>query len=140
MMVMNRRDTAKAIWVTKDGRRIRMTEMDDGHVLHAQRYVRHRMLMLTKVQLICVDDRAAAMAERRYHKLLVTLEYLGTEVMRRGLRELPMGAHVCSVETCGREAVEHQQSELTRLRNGEEIKVNGGRRSKEHSRSQRSGR
>lgn len=139
-MSANHRDTSKAIWVTKDGRRIRMTEMDDGHVLHAQRFVRNRMLMLTKVQLLCIDDRAAAQAERRYHKLLVTLEFLGVEVKRRGLRELSLGAHVCSLETCGREAVEHQQSELTRLRNGEEIKVNGGRRSQEHSRSQRSGR
>lgn len=136
-MSVSHRDTSKAIWVTKDGRRIRMTEMDDGHVLHAVRFVRNRMLTLTKVQLLCTTDKAADLAERRYHKLLVTLEFLGVEVKRRGLRELSLGAHVCSLETCGREAVEHQ-SELTRLRNGEEIKVNGGRRSQEHSRSQRS--
>jgi hypothetical protein len=136
-MRVNHRDTSKAIWVTKDGRRIRMTEMDDGHVLHAVRYVRNRMLTLTKIQLLCSTGRGEDLAERKYHKLLVTLEFLGVEVKRRGLRELSLGAHVCSIETCGREAVEHQQSELTRLRNGEEIQVNGGRRSQEPSRSQR---
>jgi len=99
------------VWTTKDGRRMRVAEMSNEHLLNAHRFVREKLVEIENFQrnafifapgkdTMAYDDFEATYLDsfERQARLTLWAMILGKEIARRGLRVLEPRIKLVQIE------------------------------------------